>query len=376
MQPPSLRLRAWFWIGVIWLGIGLFNSTHTLSVIRAQGVQYAGPQLFLLEILALVPWALATPLIRRLGRKFPPTQWHSPSTWAVHLAACAATAIVSASWLTAMEQVINPWTSSPPGHLGQFLDRNLFNEGPADIVLYVLILAAVSVLDSRERLAYQQTEDARLSEALAKAQLYALRRQFEPEFLFDTVDSISRLLRENRTDAAENMVAQLDDFLRRVLSESDRQEVALGEEMDFVQKYLDLQKFRLSDRLHLDLQVPQELLLAQLPTLILQPLAENAVKHGIAKRAQGGTIRISACRAEDMLNLTIYNDAPKHRGGPTSGIAVANVRSRLQRLYGDKFELHMRETQEPGGVEISISVPFREKWHDQAAETHPHMNAS
>jgi two-component system, LytTR family, sensor kinase len=142
--------------------------------------------------------------------------------------------------------------------------------------------------------------------------------------------------------------------------ESDRQEVALGEEMDFVQKYLDIQKVRFAERLKFDVQVPDELLSAQLPTLILQPLAENAVKHGIARRAEGGTIRISACRSGGMLNLTVYNDGPKHRFRPTSGIGIANVRSRLERLYGDKFELHMQD-QESGAFEVSVSVPFREK---------------
>jgi LytS/YehU family sensor histidine kinase len=235
-----------------------------------------------------------------------------------------------------------------------------YNDSLSSLVLYASILAITYVLDSKERLARQQTETARLSEALSKAQLYALRRQLEPHFLFNALNAISGLVREKKNDAAVSMISGLSDFLRHVFEDSDRQEVPLGEEMDFVQKYLDIQKIRFADRLKLDVQVPGELLSAQVPTLILQPMAENAVKHGIAKRANGGTIRISACRSAGMLNLTVYNDGPKHRPGPTSGIGISNVRSRLQRLYGDKFQLTMRD-QEPDGVEVCVSVPFKEK---------------
>jgi two-component system LytT family sensor kinase len=361
MQQTSLRLREWLWIGIIWFGIGLFSASQTVYILHAQGLHYAGLRLFLTEILGFVPWALATPLIQRLGRQFSPLRWRSLTTWAVHLVAFAGIAIASAVWLAAIEGLINPWPMAEgPGPFGRVFVGMLYNRGLENVVLYVLILATSSLLDWRERLAYQQTETARLGEALAKAQLYALRRQFEPQFLLEAMNSISCLIRENNNEAAATAVEQVNDFLQRLLSESDRQEVALGEEMDFVQKYLDMQKLRFAERLQLDMQIPRELLSAQLPTLVLQPLAENAVKHGIAKRAQGGTIRISACRLNDMLNLTVYNDAPKHRAGPTSGIAVANVRSRLQRLYGDKFELHMRD-QESGGVEVSLSVPFRQK---------------
>jgi two-component system, LytTR family, sensor kinase len=309
----------------------------------------------------LVPWIFATPVVQYLGRRFPPVHWRPFYAWMVHLAACLAIAVISATWLAGLEELLNPWAiSGGAGEFAPLLASKFGTDLLSDFVLYVSILAISYVLDSKDRIAGQQTETARLNEALSKAQLFALRRQLEPHFLFNALNAISGLVREKRNDDAVSMIAGLSDFLRRVLQESDRQEVPLGEEMDFVQKYLDIQKVRFADRLKLDIQVPEELLSAQLPTLILQPLAENAVKHGIAKRSQGGTIRISACRSGTMLNLTVYNDGPKHRAGPTSGIGMSNVRSRLQRLYGDKFQLHMRD-EGPDGVEVCVSVPFREK---------------
>ncbi len=156
------------------------------------------------------------------------------------------------------------------------------------------------------------------------------------------------------------MIAGLSDFLRRVLEDSNRQEVPLGEEMEFLQKYLDIQKVRFAERLQLSVDVPTELFPARVPSLILQPMVENAVKHGIAKRAQGGAIRITAFRSNGMLTLRVYNDGPNLPADwekTHSGIGISNVRTRLQSLYGNAFELSMRN-QAPGGVELSVSVPF------------------
>jgi two-component system LytT family sensor kinase len=123
---------------------------------------------------------------------------------------------------------------------------------------------------------------------------------------------------------------------------------------------MDIQKVRFAERLELSMDVPEELFSAQVPSLILQPMVENAVKHGIAKRVQGGAIRISAFRSNGKLTLSVYNDGPKLPADwdkTGSGIGISNVRTRLRGLYGDGFELKMRN-QEPGGVEISFSVPF------------------
>jgi LytS/YehU family sensor histidine kinase len=132
--------------------------------------------------------------------------------------------------------------------------------------------------------------------------------------------------------------------------------------MEFAQKYLDIQKVRFVDRLQLSVDVPTDLLVAQVPTLILQLMLENAIKHGISKRAQGGLVRISASRDNGTLTLSVYNDGPllqSTTNSVPSGIGLTNVRTRLQGLYGDGFALDMRNKQ-PGGVEVSVSVPFIE----------------
>jgi uncharacterized membrane-anchored protein YhcB (DUF1043 family) len=339
----------------------LFDATQTVFVMRAEGMHHQWVQLFVTLLLAWLPWALATRLVLRLGRRYPPTQWRRLSSWGVHLAACAAIGLVSSAWIALLEDLLNPWALvSGPDPFVQLCFRKLYNGVLSYLMLYGTILLVSHLRDSRERLARQQTESARLNEQLSKAQLNALRRQIEPHFLFNTLNAIAGLVREKRNDAAVGMIVGLSDFLRRVVEDSDRHQVPLGEELEFAQKYLDIQKLRFAERLQVSVEVPMELFPAQVPSLILQPMVENAVKHGIAKRVQGGAIRIAASRSNGTLTLSVYNDGPSLPAGwekTRSGVGISNVRTRLQNLYGDEFALSM-QNQDPGGVEVSVSVPF------------------
>jgi len=349
------------WIAVIWSGVGLFEATQTVFVMHAEGMHHAWAYLFATLLLSWLPWALATPLVLRLGRRYPPVQLRRFSTLGRHLAACTTIGLVSAAWTASLEELLNPWAKDPgPGPFVHLWFYKFYNGLLDFLILYGGILLVSHMLDSRQRLALQQTETARLNEQLSKAQLNALRRQIEPHFLFNTLNAIAGLVREKRNEAAVSMIAGLSDFLRRVVEDSDRQQVPLGEELEFALKYLDIQRVRFAERLQVSVSVPRELYPAQVPNLILQPMVENAVQHGIAKRVQGGTIRISAFRDNGRLTLSVYNDGPSLPAGwdeNHSGIGISNVRTRLQSLYGDAFELSMRN-QAPGGVEVSLSVPF------------------
>jgi len=361
-DAPAVRPHSrWLWIAPIWLALGLFDATQTVFVMRSEGMHHAWVRLFVTMVVTWIPWALATPVVLRLGRRFPPVKLRPLSTWLVHLVFAVAIGLAFSGWMTCLEVVMNPYAlPSPRGtFLSIWIDR--FDNGIlADFLLYGTILIVNSVLESRERLAQQQTETARLSEQLTKAQLRALRQQIEPHFLFNTLNAVSGLVREGRNDDAVSMIAGLSDFLRRVLEESSRQQVPLHEEMEFTQTYLDIQKVRFADRLQLSVDVPAELYAAQVPSLILQPMVENAVKHGIAKRAHGGCIRIAATRIDGMLTLSVQNDGPSlpaNWEAATTGIGIANVRTRLQSLYGEGFTLDLKN-QEAGGVEASVSLPF------------------
>lgn len=346
----------------MWLGVGLFDASQTVFAMRTEGMHHAWSAMFVSLFLSWAVWAAATPLVVHVGRRYPPVRMRAFSTWLAHVAAWATITLVAAAWDAALDELLKPYGNSPPPFT-QLWYYKLMSGLVSSLFLYSMILAVSYVLESRERLARQQTETARLNEQLSKARLEALRRQIEPHFLFNTLNAIAGLVREKRNDAAVSMIAGLSDFLRRVVKDPDRQVVPLGEELEFLQRYLDIQKVRFADRLQIILDIPQDFLPARVPSLVLQPLVENAIKHGIAKRAQEGTIRIAASRSNGMLTLSVYNDGPALRadGEETeSGIGLANMRTRLRSLYGDSFQFNMRN-QEPGGVQVSVSLPFREE---------------
>ena len=355
------RLPRWAWIAAVWSALGLFDATQTVFSMRAEGMHHNWVSLFVTLFLSWLPWALATPVVMQLDRIAFTGPWKRFWPWIMHIATCAAIGMVFAAWVALMEVWWNPWAaSSAPGPFAIIWLRKFSNGLLSYAILYGIVLLASRVLNSRERLAIQRTEAARLNELLSKAQLNALRRQIEPHFLFNTLNAIAGLVREKKNDAAVDMIAGLSDFLRRVVEDSDRQQVSLEDELEFAQKYLAIQKIRFAERLQFSVDVPGDLLRTQVPSLILQPMVENAVKHGISKRVQGGAIKISALRVNGTITLSVYNDGPSLPPGwenSNSGVGLANVRTRLRTLYGDGFELSLRN-QEPGGVAVSISVPF------------------
>jgi len=353
--------NSWLWIVAIWSAIGLFDAIQTVVVMRSEGMHHAWFLLFWTSLLTWLPWILATPFILDLGRRYP-VRWRSGGAWVRHLAGCGAVALLASAWIAVLNVAFNPYLTTPaPGPFLPEWSRKFWSGLLSYLLLYAFVLVVSHVLDSKERLALQLTETARLNELLSKAQLNALRRQIEPHFLFNTLNAISGLVREQKNDAAVSTIAALSDMLRRVVQDSNRAEVPLSEELEFLERYLEIQTVRFAERLRVTFDVPEELLGAQVPSLILQPLVENAVKHGIAKRTQGGEVRISGSRLNGMVAIRIYNDGPVLREDwQNGGTGVENVRTRLESLYGKKFELSL-QNEGSAGVEVLVSMPYKEK---------------
>jgi len=214
-------------------------------------------------------------------------------------------------------------------------------------------------VDSRDSMARQRTETARLNEELSKAQLAALRRQMEPHFMFNTLNSIAGLVRDQRNDAAVSMIVGLSEFLRRASEDSHRSQVTLAEEVEYLKRYLGIQKVRFGERLQVSIDIPADLLQTQVPNLLLQPLVENGIKHGVAKRLAGGTIRVVGARRNGALCLSVYNDGPSlptEGQAAHNGIGIDNLRTRLQILHGSESALQLRNTE--AGVEVLVTLPL------------------
>ncbi len=357
---PSRLGPAWLWIVLLWIALATVNATQIVGGMRAVGMQHAWSRLFFAVFASWAVWLLATPLVLALGHRFPPRRWRPLHNWIIHLAACFVIGAVYSLWAALLQQQLEPFGYAQTYPFLKSAFSVFYGEFHIFLILYAAILAVRYTLESSRRLAQRETEAARLNEQLTRAQLDALRRQIEPHFLFNTLNAIAGLVRENRNDAAVSMIAGLSDLLRRVLDNSGKQEVSLGEEMDFLETYLDIQKMRFADRLQLYVNVPPEFLSARVPSLILQPMVENAIEHGIGKRAAGGAVRVGAARDNGLLTLSIYNEGPPLPNDweqLRAGVGIANVRARLHSLYGTACALNIRNHDR--GVEVQLSVPYK-----------------
>ena len=204
---------------------------------------------------------------------------------------------------------------------------------------------------------------ADLQRELVEAKLAALRMQLNPHFLFNTLHAISALIHED-PEAADRMVARLSELLRLSLDQSTPQEVPLAEELGFLDRYLEIEQTRFGQRLTIVKQVESGTQEALVPFLLLQPLVENAIRHGIEPREEAGQVGIGAARKNGKLELRITDDGPglsnNAAHGAKEGIGLSNTRSRLQHLYGENFQLELSQRPQ-GGLEARIAIPFRSK---------------
>ena len=364
METAADRSKSYNWLmtAALWAGLGILDAAQNVFSMRHVGMHHSWVKLFIVFVLDWLPWALLTPFIIHLGRRYPPA-WKSPRTWALHVCVIVAIDIAAGAWASALEVLMQPW-------LPDFATKSLLATWPLKIsggllpafILYAAVLSITYVLDSKARVAAQKTDTARLNEQLSYAKLNALQHQIEPHFIFNTLNAISGLVRERKNDAAVSMIVALSDFLRRVAVGSHDPESLLVQEVEFLEKYLQIQEVRFAGRLKLELQIPAELHKAQIPSLVLQPLVENAIKHGIAQRASGGEVRVAASRSDGLLRLSVYNDGPLlDRDGCAvkDGIGLSNLRTRLKLLYGNDCDLCL-ENYGITGVQVSLALPYRE----------------
>jgi LytS/YehU family sensor histidine kinase len=230
------------------------------------------------------------------------------------------------------------------------------------VFTYFAILGAGLAFDYYHKYRERERQAAELRTQLANAQLQVLRAQLHPHFLFNTLNTISGLVRNNENKAAVSMLAGLSDLLRHALETSGRQEIALRDELEFIERYLAIQQMRFSDRLSVKTEIDPDTLEARVPNLILQPIVENAIRHGIAERASPGLLSLTARRNNGQLQIRIYNDGPRladdWRMETSAGIGLRNTRERLEQLYGAKHQIEVRN-HGPGGVVATLEIPFR-----------------
>jgi hypothetical protein len=238
-----------------------------------------------------------------------------------------------------------------------------------DFYLYWLTVGAGALYDvDREKRLVEQHEE-QLRTQLAQAELAVLRQQLHPHFLFNSLNAVSSLMREGASDKAVEAIALLSQLLRDLLSHTSHQEIELRREFAYVECYLSVEKVRFEERLVTHFDADEDCLDALVPTMILQPLVENAVKHGIAKRINPGRVSISGYLRGNMLQLKVRNDSAEGTQGGVAGadhgIGLRATRLRLERIYGNQFRLDCSFVG-PKGAEVVIELPLRMAQRDSA----------
>jgi len=308
-------------------------------------------------------WALSTPAIRVALRRFAPLENAGrPSWWGVHLLLFCLGWIGNES-LQALLALAGwaPWPITPTPFF-QLLLNWMRMSFITDLLCYGGAIGVIYGLEARSRLRAQEMAAARLETQLARAQLEALRVQLHPHFLFNTLNAISMMARKGETDVVVRMLAGLSDLLRLALSSVGKAEVPLRAELDFLERYLALQQIRFSDRLQVKMDISPEALEARVPSLVLQPLAENAVRHGLAPQNEGGLLEIGAQRSGGELVLSVRDTGvglppeSERRGG----MGLQNVRARLAVLYPDTHRFTLENL--PGGGTLAlVTIPFHQE---------------
>lgn len=235
-------------------------------------------------------------------------------------------------------------------------------EFPHDVIAYSIAVGFVHLFDHYRRSRDREVETAQLEARLSQAQLQSLRLQIQPHFLFNALNTISSMIYEDPR-AADEMLAKLSEFLRLTLKGSVAQEVSLNEELEFLDLYLDIMRARFGDRLDVRIDVGEAERRANVPQLVLQPIVENAVRHGIEPETGEARVRVTARREDDRLVLTVSDRGPgiDDVDGAMSGggIGLSNTVDRLERLYGDDQSIDFGPAP-GGGLEITIRIPYTE----------------
>jgi sensor histidine kinase YesM len=380
-----LRRYSTLWVLVlaVWMLIGLsftlnyyFFAEHYVTIFRQPPTI---GQMLVWELPYWLLWAGLAPVVFLFTRRFPidRERWFRNSM--LHIVACVALTIAHRAiyliigWLLHVAAYQN-LTSIPDLYSSDIL----FNL-PTGFMSYGTIFLISYVIDYYRRHQEEELKISRLKAELAEAklqvteaQLQALKMQLHPHFLFNTLNSISALLDED-AEAADQMLARLGDFLRMTLQNSGAQQVTLQEELEFLRCYLEIEHVRFHDRLTVNMRIEPATLEARVPNLILQPIVENAIRHGIVSRIAPGQIEISARLSDDALQLRVKDNGPG-LGSPEAGRAIvkeglglANTRARLAQMYGPAHRFEMADAPE-GGLQVTLTIPFESSGAAQAQE--------
>jgi hypothetical protein len=359
MPAWPIFLPRWLRYVGVWVLLMVVCGPQTLW----SGAAKSWVEVFWIQVTYWFSWAVTTPAIFWLCRRL----YDGPRTWSRYVPGLML-GLVGVSLLHPLlensfrfaKDWLEYWLSAGMNQPQDFVSKigsSVLKGSGTNPFMFGVIACVWHAMRYANDLRGRQIKSLELESRLRDAQLQALRNQLNPHFLFNTLHSIAELVHED-PDLAEQLVLRLGELLRKVLASSTQQEVPLGEEIDFIKAYLDIEQMRLGDRLRVEWDVADDLLEIQVPSLVLQPLVENAIQHGIASSNEPGNLRIRARLEDGSLHLQVRDSGP---GLPRSvesadlGIGLTNTQARLRTIYG---ECHRFELINNGGLTVNLRLPL------------------
>lgn len=363
MKSLKIHWRLWLAIVIGWMLIGLayalnyyiYSQQYVRIFTQPPGLK----EMLVWELPYWLLWAAISPLVFWLTQRFRLERGRLLRNSFIHVAACIALALIHRAVYLPIDWLLDVKAYAAKSLLEVF-NENFFFNLPNGFLCYLTILLAGTYYRHYEE---EEVKISRLKAEVTQAQLQALKMQLQPHFLFNTLNSISDLLDED-VEAAEVMLARLGDFLRLTLDNSGAEEVTLQEELEFLRCYLEIERVRFPDRLTVEIETAPETYEALVPNFILQPIVENAIRHGFMAHTGRERIEVHSHRENNRLCLEVRDNGPglsednNADKKPKRGLGFKLTRERLERLYGNEQSFRLSNAQ-GGGLQVNFEIPYR-----------------
>ncbi len=332
------------WLVVVgtWLLVGFGYGSQTYFDMQAEVMGHVEKQYSFWRIVAWgvsygLIWCLLSVPILLAGYKYPLERPVAFRSILAHVGGIVVTCLLATGARLGLLYPINPFGKPPPvERLGEFFPSVLRSSATPYVFVYILLASLGTMMAYRQRVRERELESTRLEAMLAQAEVSSLRSQLHPHFLFNTLNGIAGLVRTGENETAAQMISELSQLLRRSLDEFGKPEISLTEEIDFLRLYLDIEHMRFPDRLKVALNIDPSATRAKIPSLLLQPIVENAIRHAVATKVAATTIRVYAKVDDGKLTITVTDDGPglpdNFDPDQSTGIGIANSRDRLRAL--------------------------------------------
>lgn len=347
-------------VSAAWLGPAVLGAINEIAQRRLNGDPPPGMGTLLFAGGDWLVYAALTPFVFAIARRWPLSRPHLTRHALLHL---GMSLLFCAAWAGAgavLRALLTP-EAMWGGGIGRHFLSWLFITLPFGVAVYLAVVGTEHAVRYFEEARDREVQLARLSEQLSTARFAALQARLNPHFLFNTLNTVTVLVRDNDRAGATRIIEHLSDVLRRTLSRHRANEVPLGDEMALVRQYLAIEQARFSDRLRIDDRVPDDLHAGAVPAFAMQHLVENAIRHGVAAHPDAGRVSLSARRDGDTLEVSVADDGPGVTAGAElrPGHGLENTRERLRALHGDRASLTVAR-QAPRGTIATLRVPWRE----------------